>query len=401
MTPNTATTWPIADLHGWDKNPRGIKKEDFERLKRQITAHGQFKPVLVTADGEVLGGNMRLKAYQALGIQDVWVSVVTPKDETEKIAIALADNDRAGYYEEDALAELIMSVPDLVLEDYHLDLGKTISAKDLVYRFSPEGSMPEVPNMEPPLIAESKVGDLYSLGAHRLLCGDSQDNNDMKTLMDGEKAACVFTDPPYALFGNSTGISGVVDDKMVRPFFLGIFQNIQKYLIPFGHSYVCCDWHSAFVLQEMAAKAGLTPKNLCIWDKGDGGLGGMYQQCYEMIWLFANSPISKNTTGNKIAGERTINGKPNIWRYGRVSERSHNAQKPEKMVAEAIRNSTTERENVLDMFGGSGTTLLAAESVGRSCYMMELDPKYCDVIIKRWEQFTGEQAIKLTEKDQK
>ena len=116
-----------------------------------------------------------------------------------------------------------------------------------------------------------------------------------------------------------------------------------------------------------------------------------------MVWFFANSPIATQTIGKKKAGERTVNGKPNIWRYSRENsnDRVHNAQKPLAMVEFAIKNSCDKGENVLDLFGGSGTTLIASEATDRTCYMMELDPKYCDVIIKRWENFTGEKAVLL------
>jgi site-specific DNA-methyltransferase (adenine-specific) len=253
--------------------------------------------------------------------------------------------------------------------------------------------------VEVPEEPKAKLGDIYQLGRHRLMCGDSTSVEDVEKLMDGAKADMVFTDPPYALFGNSTGVAGICDDKMTRPFFLAIFQRLKENTKLFGHIYACCDWHSAFSLQAMAKQAGLTEKNLCIWDKGDGGLGAMYQQCYEMVWFFANSPLATQTIGKKKAGERTVNGKPNIWRYSRENSgsRVHNAQKPVKMVEFAISNSTDSGELVLDLFGGSGTTLIASEGIKRTCYMMELDPKYVDVIINRWEHFTGEKAVLLND----
>ena len=135
MTENKDTR-KISELRGWDKNPRAIKKQDFERLKKQIQELGQYKPLLITPDGEVLGGNMRLEAYKALGIDDVWVSVVTPKSEAEKVKYALSDNDRAGYYVEEELAELVLSVPEIELGDYKIDLGSLTDIQDLINQFS-------------------------------------------------------------------------------------------------------------------------------------------------------------------------------------------------------------------------------------------------------------------------
>jgi DNA modification methylase len=187
---------------------------------------------------------------------------------------------------------------------------------------------------------------------------------------------------------------------MVRPFFRDIFKLCRQRTKLYAHIYTCCDWHSAFSLEGMAREGKLTPKNLCIWDKGDGGLGAMYQQCYEMIWFFANSPINTQTLPKKKQGdgERTVNGKPNIWRHPRESgNRMHNAQKPVKMIENAINNSSDNGEICIDPFLGSGSTLIACEKTNRKCYGMEIDPHYCDVIIKRWENYTGLKAEKINE----
>jgi DNA modification methylase len=228
------------------------------------------------------------------------------------------------------------------------------------------------------------LGDLFEIGPHRLLCGDSTDSDTVARLMDDKVADCVFTDPPYALFGNSTGVADVADDKMVRPFFRTILKNYKDITKPYGHIYVCCDWHSAFVIEAMSREVELKAKNLCIWDKGDGGIGAMYQQCYEMIWFFDNSPKNKTTSRTVKAGVRTVNGKPNIWRHHRViTDKIHNAQKPVDMVESAIQNSSDRNDLVVDLFGGSGTTMVASNNASRKCFMMEMEPKYCQVIIDR------------------
>ena len=184
---------------------------------------------------------------------------------------------------------------------------------------------------------------------------------------------------------------------MTRPFFLEIFKAMKRTTKLFAHLYTCCDWHSAFSLQNMAREVELKEKNLCIWDKGDRGIGGAYQNCYEMIWFHANSPVAKTTVGVKRAGERPVNGRPNIWRYKRAENTLHNAAKPVEMIAWAIENSSDDEMIVLDLFLGSGSTLIAAEKTGRICYGIEIDPRYVDVIIKRWEDYTGNKAIKLND----
>jgi len=132
----------ITELKNWDRNPRGIKVQDFERLKTQIKTLGQYKPLLVTPEGEVLGGNMRLKAYESLGIQDIWVSIVEPKSEAQKLEYALSDNDRAGYYEDDKLAELINEFKDQIpLDLFKVDLANNLDLDVLLRQFGPDTSI--------------------------------------------------------------------------------------------------------------------------------------------------------------------------------------------------------------------------------------------------------------------
>ena len=153
----------LSTLKNWDKNPRSIKDKDFERLKTQIRDLGQYKPLLITDDGIVLGGNMRLRAYKELGIEDIWVSVVDAKTEDEKLRYALSDNDRAGYYDEDLLANLIPDYPDFEWENYAVDLGEPQTLDKLIDSFKEveEDEVPEVSEVEP----ESKLGEVYQLGS--------------------------------------------------------------------------------------------------------------------------------------------------------------------------------------------------------------------------------------------
>lgn len=381
MTPNTATTWPIADLHGWDKNPRGIKKEDFERLKRQIKAHGQFKPVLVTPDGEVLGGNMRLKAYQALGIQDVWVSIVHPKDDTEKVAIALADNDRAGYYEEEMLAELLMSVPDLVLEDYYLDLGNSISAKDLLDKYRPTEEDNFDVEAELPDEAASKLGDVFQLGNHRLMCGDSTNKEQVLQLVEGVQGIICITDPPYGLGDSKSEKNNYSHYDDTRDNLITLID---------GFLHLALDLCQTAVLTPGNANLRLYPEpiwTMAWFTPAGSGRGPWGFCCWQPILCYGPDQMLKNGKG----------GHPDAIVHTEVSEKlGHPCPKPIQFWSWLIDRCTIESQSVYDPFGGSGTGIIACEQLGRSCYMMELDPRYCDVIIKRWEQFTGEKAIKVT-----
>ncbi|GAG52037.1 unnamed protein product, partial [marine sediment metagenome] len=195
---------PISKVQLWDKNPRNIKTKDFERLKRQIQELGVYKPMIAYPENggfTVIGGNMRLQALKALGINEVEISVVNPKDEAEKIKIALSDNDRAGEYEEDKLAELVYPfIEDIKLEDYKVDLGEAVDLQSVIEDFAPnlDGTEDEVPEIDDSP-AVTQLGDLFTLGRHRLLCGDATKKEDVERLMDGKKADMVFTDPPYGM----------------------------------------------------------------------------------------------------------------------------------------------------------------------------------------------------------
>ena len=383
----------ISDLKPYAYNAKIHTPEQVKQIQKSIQEFGFNDPIAVDENDMVIEGHGRLLALQALGWTEVDCIRLDGMTDDQKKAYIHVHNKltmNTGFDMGILEAEL-KSIEGIDMELFGFDMDFEIDA-DFDVESTEDDYEVEIPE-EP----KAKLGDVYQLGKHRLMCGDSTDKETVEKLMDGAKADMVFTDPPYALFGNSTGVAGITDDKMTRPFFLAIFQRLKENTKLFGHIYACCDWHSAFSLQAMAKQAGLTEKNLCIWDKGDGGLGAMYQQCYEMVWFFANSPIATQTIGKKKAGERTVNGKPNIWRYSRETSgaRVHNAQKPLKMVEFAIENSSDVDEAVLDLFGGSGTTLIASEETGRTCYMMELDPKYVDVIITRWEKYTGEKAVLL------
>ena len=192
--------WSIDKLRLWDKNPRAINDVDFARAKRQmqeikeITGEWLYKPIVITPDGEVLGGNQRLRVLRDLNVKEVWVNIVNPKTEADKLKIAISDNDNWGYYLEQNLAEMISEYKlEINLEDYKIDLGKPINLQILLDRYGPDVKEDEVP--EVPEVATSKLGEVFALGRHRLMCGDATKIEDVEKLMDGKKADMVFTDP--------------------------------------------------------------------------------------------------------------------------------------------------------------------------------------------------------------
>jgi len=346
------------------------------------------RPIVAVTDTDgkfmVLGGNMRLRACIDLKMKEVPVIIADEWTEEQRREFIIKDNVGFGEWDWDQLANEWDAEQ---LAEWGLDLPVDFGAETNEGLTDPD-EVPEVP--ETPITV---LGDVWVLGKHRVMCGDSTSKADVSKLMGGQKADMVFTDPPYALFGNSTGVA-VADDNMVRSFFRDVLLMLKMNSKLFAHIYVCCDWHSAFAIEAVSRQVELKPKNLCIWDKGDGGVGAMYQQCYEMIWFFDNSPTQKTTMNSGKTGVKTVNGKPNIWRVKRhTTGRVHNAQKPVDLVNIPMLAGSDGGDCVLDLFGGSGTTAISAEINGRKSLLMELAPKYCDVIVKRWQDFTGQQAI--------
>ena len=381
------------------KNPNTHPDSQVQLLGRIIRQSGWRQPITVsTRSGFIVKGHGRLAAALLEGMKEVPVDYQAYATEAEEYADLVADNRLAELAELDQkmLAEIFAEIDT---DEIPMELtGYTDEeAQEIIDALSDalENDLEEpdeVPEAPEPDAVVTQPGDVWLLGRHRLMCGDSTDRVAVDGLLGGVKADMVFTDPPYALMGNSTGVVGVGDDKMIMPFFREIGAMIQRALKPMGHAYVCHDWQTSATIKNAFER--LTPKNLIVWRKSEaGGLGSYYTKIYELIWLFANEPETGILGKNKLPA-RTINGVANIWDVSVVQaqERDHNAQKPVEVVAIAVENSSDAGDNVLDLFGGSGTTLIACEEIGRTCYMMEMEPKYCDVIVRRYIRTTGNAA---------
>jgi DNA modification methylase len=317
---------------------------------------------------------MRLKAMLDMGLKDIWVELI-PKDK-EKLAIeyALSANDRAGKYEADQLANLIGNFPDVEWGDFTVDTKDPELVSELMDKFSEvvEDEVPEVPK-----VAESKLGEVYELGRHRLMCGDSTDAGSVALLMNGHKADMVFTDPPYgmnldadfdAMSKNSTKVKGnaysnVIGDEVdfdPRPL-MKLFDYCKEQL-----------WWGADYYYDKLPPHG----SWLIWAKRNENMldiiGNHFEVCYSMNPRLRRI-IYKNWSG--------------VTARNPQFEREHPTEKPIALNADIIKERTTDNQLVVDLFGGSGSTLIACEQTNRICYMMELDPLYCDVIRNRYENF--------------
>jgi len=368
-------TLPIGKIKANPNNPRTIKDDKFFKLVqslKDLPEMAKVRPVVVNQDMVVLGGNMRLKAMKEAGWKEAPVEIVD-WDEDKQRQFIIKDNVGFGEWDWEMLANEWDAEQ---LDDWGLDIPAFDDPKEL----EAEEDDYEMPDQ---ITTDIVLGDLFEIGPHRLLCGDSTDSDAIARLMNGEKADMVFTDPPYALFGNSTG-AAVADDKMIRPFFLLIGTSIMKATKKFAHFYSCLDWKSWAAVLETYQKAGLTVKNMIVWDKGSGALGQAYRSQHELIMfgLCGNNGIS--ITGTSGVESKYQIKDTNVWTVKRENKQGmHAALKPQELIQKAVQNSSFADELVLDLFLGSGSTMVAAQQLKRKCYGMEMEPKYCQVIVDR------------------
>ena len=359
-------------------NPRSITKEKFEELKKSIKDFPEMEVVkpLIIADDFVIGGNMRLLAYKDLGYREVHVIDVTAWSQAKRDEFMIKDNTHFGSWDYDALANEWDNLP---LTEWGLEVWDT-EVED-VQGLTDEDDVPEAP--QEPI---TKLGDVWILGEHRVMCGDSTSKEAVEILMDGEKADMVFTDPPYGIEYKSNWknkdrekFKTLKNDNLILDF----RHILDSFCDEFCPIYI---WTSHQVFQIWKEMYSDIYKSTIIWYKKFGGMGDLkaeYGHNYEMCLYL---------TKNRI---EFVSDRPKaVWEIGgdSPSKYQHPTQKPVELAETAF--SHHKKGTVLDLFLGSGSTLIAAEKTNRKCYGMELDPKYCDVIVKRWEDFTGKKATR-------
>lgn len=370
----------INDIKAYDKNPRN-NANSIDKVADSIAEFGFRQPIVVDEDMIVLAGHTRLLASKQLGLKKVPVHIAEGLTNAQKKAYRIMDNKSSEDSEWDKDL-LNLEIKDLIEDNYDLNMTgftpEQIDALSVLTESILEGETDEDSVPEVPVEAISKHGDIYELGHHRLMCGDSISIDDVDKLMNGKKADMVFTDPPYNVaFNGRSGKFDVIknDDLEENEFnnFIDSFLSILE-ILKVETYYICCNWAFYGVLQLK-----LKPKSCIVWAKNVFGLGRGYRHQHEFI-LF-NGNIKKEITNES-----------DLWSIAKDSKYKHPTQKPAELAKRAINNSSNEGNIVLDLFGGSGSTLIASEATARKCYMMELDPIYVDVIVKRWEDFTGKKA---------
>lgn len=407
-------TIDISTLHPYEKNAKTHPKKQVDLLAENITRFGFTTPLLVDKDNNVIAGHGRLLALKQLGNTEapcVRMEHLTPE---EVKALRLADNRLSELGEWD----MGLAIEELKgLDDELLDL--TGFDKDLILEHEEkDDEVPDVP--EEPV---SVLGDLYELGNHRVLCGDSTKSEDVERLMDGKKADMVFTDPPYNVDYSGKGKQtkdGILNDKMSDEMFalflLEAFKRMAEVTKRTGGCYIFHSHKTASDFETALILAGFHIDTQLIWNKPSAGMGANdYRTKHEPFYYVYLSKDDKvfygDRTGTSVwkipqddekafkwfkrQQDSLEKGGSTVWSVSRanVNDYVHPTQKPAELASTAIIKSSKEEDIVLDLFLGSGSTLIASEKTGRICYGMELDPKYIDVIVQRYVEYTGNTTI--------
>ena len=374
----------VKSLIPYARNARTHSDAQVAQIAASIKEWGWTTPVLVDEDSGIIAGHGRVMAAQKLGLEEVPVMVATGWSEAQKRAYVLADNQLAlnAGWDTDLLKVELQEISgldfDMGLMGFSDDFLQSVLVEP-TEGLTDEDAVPEVP--EQPVTVE---GDVWLLGRHRLMCGDSTSIDAVERLMNGRKADMVFTDPPYGVEfqSNMRTKSAKFDVLKNDDTFLDIAPIIEA--CSKGWVFVWTSWKVQTKWIDQFQSMGY-PTNVVVWHKPGGGIGDLkhtFSSDYEVALVWHR--------GAELCGKRV----GSVWTVNKdgASTYVHPTQKPVALAEEALDKTTRASASVLDLFGGSGSTLIACEKTSRDCRMMELDPKYCDVIIKRWQDFTGQQA---------
>lgn len=410
----------LSSLRPYNRNARTHSKKQIRQIAGSIGRFGFTNPVLISDDGEIIAGHGRVEAAKLLNMQRVPTLRLSHLSEAERRAYILADNKLAqnAGWDRELLALELQGLIDL---DFDVELtGFSLAEAEIVLDEAREsaldGSDPAaedtIPVYEGDGSSVSRPGDLWTLGRHRLVCGDARDADAYERLLGSENVALNFTDPPYnvPIDGHVCG-SGRIRH---RDFAMGVGEmdraSFTRFLVDSltpaaarcrdgAIAFICMDWRHMAELLAAGEKVFSELKNVCVWNKSNGGMGSFYRSKHELVFAFkVGSAPHLNTFGLGDTGRY----RTNVWDYpgvnsfraGRLEELAlHPTVKPVALVADAIKDCSRRGDLVLDPFGGSGTTLIAAQKSGRRARLIEYDPGYCDVILKRYEAATGDQAL--------
>jgi len=408
----------IARLKPFSRQVRQYNAIQIRKLAKSVYSFGVVLPILIDEADRVVGGWALVLAAQRLGLTEIPAITVTDLSESELRALRLALNrlSEDGAWDKQELAFELKELVDLGFE---IDLtGFEIAEIDLIIEEygdglgdeqGPDDAVPEA-DRHRPSVTQSE--DLWRLGEHLLFCGDARDPESYATLLGEETPRLVFADPPYnvPILGHASGLgrikhldfsmaAGEMTEEAYVDFLQATLGCMGDALVDGGIAFLCIDWRHVEQAIRASKLAGLTLKNICVWVKTNGGMGTFYRSRHEFILVLKNGDGSHvNSFGLGDTGRY----RTNVWEYPGVNafgrERleelaMHPTVKPTALVADAIKDCSRRPDLILDPFAGSGTTIIAAEKTGRLARAMEIDPHYCDVIVRRWQAYTGKRAV--------
>ena len=396
----------VTSLIPYINNSRKHSDEQVAQIAASIKEFGWTNPILIDGDNGLIAGHGRLLAARKLGMDKVPVIELAHLSEIQKKALIIADNKLALNSDWDNEL-LTIELKDLIDQDFDVtllgfdstEIDALINVIDGTDGLTDEDAVPNVP-VNPVTV----LGDVWLLGNHRVMCGDSTSIDAVDKLMDGQKADMIFTDPPYGMsYGGGRAAGSTKKGAVVKAhgMILGddktgddLIQLIRDALLSAvsvsksgSATYVCFPWRTYAEFESAMLECGLEASACIVWDKKSIGLGlSNYRPQHEFIFY---------VKGGAWYGDKA---QSDVWYMSRgaTGQYVHPTQKPVELIEKAINNSSKSGDIILDVFGGSGSTMIAAEKIGRESRLMELDPKYCDVIVTRWEEFTGKKAQLIT-----
>jgi len=377
----------IEALIPYVNNSRTHSDEQVAQIAASVREFGWTNPILVDGKNGIIAGHGRLAAARKLGLTEVPVIVLDHLSEAQKKALVIADNklaSNAGWDDEMLRLELgdlqEMGFDATIAGFTTEELDALLNVTEGTNGLTDEDDVPEAPD-EP----TTRLGDVWILGRHQLMCGDSTSIDAVEKLMDGQKVDVLFTDPPYGInFKPQRGTHDIIlndnlDGAEFDDFLDGVFGSALSVMKPDTYAFVWTGWSKIGAFERSLQKF-FKIQAMHIWVKNNFGIGYYSRPKHEPFYLCLNGkPVYPNSAP------------ADVWNYAKVHKTIHSCEKPIGLIQE-IFDTYHKNSVVLDLFGGSGSTLIACEKTARQCRMMELDPKYCDVIVKRWQEFTGKAA---------
>jgi len=407
----------IGTLKPAPNNARTHSKRQIKLMARSIERFGFMNPILVDGEHGIIAGHGRLAAAKLLGLKEVPTLRFEHLSDADKRAYILADNriaEKAGWDREILAIELQAFVDmdfDIELTGFEMPEVELILDEAVEISQPPRSPDDTIPEARPgkPVV---RPGDTWILGAHRLHCGDARDSNAYKALLQGAKAEFIFADPPYnvPIAGNVSGLGRIrhrdfamASGEMNQSEYIAFLQDVVRLLCAHAQDGsihdICMDWRHAFEMLVAGRAVYSELKNLCIWNKSNAGMGSFYRSKHELIFIW-KSGRGSHVNNFELGQHGRL--RSNVWDYagvnsfkrGRMDELiMHPTVKPVALVADAIRDCSHRGGFIVDPFAGSGTSVIAAERTGRKARVIEIDTAYCDLIIRRWQDYTGKHAI--------